>query len=69
MCGVTTNPGHDWVEETTGKSFNICRSYKDYVYDMSHHKKYPDSLLLNALKKARDGYMKCSNERTAFVKG
>ena len=65
-CNVQNNPGHDWVNERTGTSKNICRNYKDYVYDKQNHKKYSDESLLNALKKARDGYMKCSNERTMF---
>jgi hypothetical protein len=64
------NPGHNWMNDATeGVSKNMCNSVIEYTYDKKNHKKYSDPHLILALTKIRDGYMKCSNERTRFTKG
>lgn len=64
------NPGHNWMKDIKdGNSKNMCNSLIEYAYDKNNHKKYSDYHLILGLTKIRDGYMKCSNERTMFDKG
>jgi len=64
------NPGHNWMKDVKdNRSKNMCNSLIEYAYDKDNHKRYSDLHLILGLKKIRDGYMQCSNERTMFDKG